>query len=375
MMIRRLYIAPLFLLFFAGNLQAQKTGVQITSSSIELQDDSVHIGFILSAAGLRTDYRMDITPILYTDTNNLYLPAARIAGKSHQRLQARKQVLQGKRSKNQDNRLAIQTTVAGEPLRYTASVAYEPWMQHASLRVDVQMKGCCRSELLPSGLVAKDIALVVPQATRPEPNIPEPVPVSLSAAELLVQTETFVCPIAEFDSDKATGMFHRDREALRVYFHQNKTVIENDYRDNAVTLERFDKALRILQGDSVARIGKILLVGCASIEGSLQHNQNLAGKRAEVLKDFAVARGVDPQRIEIVNLGEGWDELRDLIAESDSMPYRKEALRIIDTVPIMKGRELQLMKLGGGNPYRWMMKHLFPLQRNAGYIKVYYEKR
>lgn len=46
----------------------------------------------------------------------------------------------------------------------------------------------------------------------------------------------------------------------------------------------------------------------------------------------------------LVNGDEGWEELRYKVEHSD-MEYRKEVLNIIDSVPIMKGREGQLQRL------------------------------
>ena len=75
-----------------------------------------------------------------------------------------------------------------------------------------------------------------------------------------------------------------------------------------------------------------------------------------------------------MNGGEGWDELRYLV-EGSEMSGKEEILQIIDKVPILKGRELRLMKLDRGVPYRYMREHFFPKLRRAGYIKVYYRKR
>lgn len=115
-----------------------------------------------------------------------------------------------------------------------------------------------------------------------------------------------------------------------------------------------------------------MVVGYASIEGTLQRNTYIAGKHAEILREYATARGVPVQSIETVNMSEGWDELRDMVATLRSVPYREEILHIIDTVPVLKGREKQLMNLHRGAPYRWMMENFFPRQRNAGYVKIYF---
>lgn len=77
---------------------------------------------------------------------------------------------------------------------------------------------------------------------------------------------------------------------------------------------------------------------------------------------------------ELVNGGEGWDELRYQVEKSE-MSDKKEIIRIIDDIPILHGRETHLMKLNKGIPYRYMKEHFFPELRRAGYIKVYYRKK
>ena len=57
------------------------------------------------------------------------------------------------------------------------------------------------------------------------------------------------------------------------------------------------------------------------------------------------------------------------------MSDKEDILRIIDDVPILKGREVRLMKLNQGIPYRYMKEHFFPKLRRAGYIKVYYRMK
>ncbi|MDR2001788.1 MAG: hypothetical protein LBQ74_02035 [Prevotella sp.] len=44
------------------------------------------------------------------------------------------------------------------------------------------------------------------------------------------------------------------------------------------------------------------------------------------------------------------------------MPYQQEVLNIINNTGIFTGRELKLMQLAQGNPYRYMRDNLFPQQ-------------
>lgn len=187
-----------------------------------------------------------------------------------------------------------------------------------------------------------------------------------SSTEQLALEEGFVRPDDRYEADKQAANYYRDPNALRVFFRQGSTAIDTTYMENAATLKRLNKALHVMTADTAIRITRLVVVGYASIEGALQHNTHLAGERAGRLRKYAAVRGVPLSGIEIINMGEGWDELRDMVANSENVPYRKEMLRIIDTVPVLRGREKRLMNLRGGVPYRWMMKHFFPPATQCG---------
>jgi hypothetical protein len=118
-----------------------------------------------------------------------------------------------------------------------------------------------------------------------------------------------------------------------------------------------------------------VLLGLSSPEGAFEFNKRLSGKRAEALKQYIADRiALADSCFALVNGDEGWEELRYKV-EHSGMEYRKEVLNIIDSVPIMKGREGQLQRLKRGVPYRYLEEHFFPQLRRAGYIKVYYRMK
>lgn len=365
-------ISFLILLLFLpfGPVRAQKTHIRVIGSRTCLANDSVHVRLALKAFGLRSDYRMDLTPVICGGTEEALLPAVRISGNRNRRSQERKELFGRNVPKD-----VFFTVPASDTLFYRAVLPYEPWMDHASLRIDNRLTGCCGSRLLPSMLAVADLALAVPgpeQAQVEEPVVvPEPV-IVISPTEQLAKTEGFIRRDEMYEAEKQAANYFRDPDALRVFFRQGRVAIDTTYMDNAATLDRLDRALRVMTADTTIRITRLVIVGYASIEGSLRRNTYLAGRRAAVLQEYAAARGVPLPDIETVNMGEGWDELRELVAASGSVPCREKVLHIIDTVPVSEGREKQLMDLNDGVPYRWMMKYLFPQQRNAGYIRLYY---
>lgn len=68
--------------------------------------------------------------------------------------------------------------------------------------------------------------------------------------------------------------------------------------------------------------------------------------------------------VSVNGMGEDWDGLRSAVEESD-MPEKAEILSIIDGYGIFEGRELQLLNMRGGQPYRRMLRELFPPLRRV----------
>lgn len=383
----------MLLLLLPCGMQGQDAGFRAERFGIRRCGDSVRVSFRVYALHLKSDYRIDLTPVVYSDTLWVSLPPARLSGKRNGRLQRRERIFPGgglfarkgsDKGKDEDKAQAkpreLSEAAANDTLYYTDTFPYEPWMSSVCLRIDGRLTGCCGSQAMASLQVAADIPLCPPQVevpatvvatppASPEPELPESV---LSPAQELALHERFIRPAEEYIADRRKGMYHRDPDGLRIYFRLNRRDIDTTYMDNGATLRRLGHALSVVRADSSVRVSALLIAGYASIEGNSALNSRLAGARADALKAFATARGIDPAQVETVNMGEGWDELRDLAARADSLPYREEVLRIIDTVPVLRGREKRLMELRGGVPYRWMAKHLFPQQRNAGYIRLYY---
>ena len=106
----------------------------------------------------------------------------------------------------------------------------------------------------------------------------------------------------------------------------------------------------------------------------------MAARRAESVKTYILNRsGVRADQIRVYAGGIDWQGLRMLVEASD-MPSRQAVLDIIDNTPVWDaqrqiGRHGELMRLGGGAPYRYMLREFFPDMRNAAYIRVYYRNK
>lgn len=222
----------------------------------------------------------------------------------------------------------------------------------------------------------------------------------VSTADSLAKHYSFVVPASEFGrSRKVTGdelfnpdmplnmgkglstpqqnsveQFIADNEegAILINFSRAESVIDRYYKDNNMALVTLASVLKKIQTSPDSRVDRVIVAGFASPDGLLSTNDRLAWERANAMRNFICANStVSEDSVQIYNGSEDWRGLRKLVEESD-IEAKSEILRIIDRVPVISGREGQLMRLADGRPYRYMVRYFFPKLRNAAYIKVYY---
>lgn len=198
-----------------------------------------------------------------------------------------------------------------------------------------------------------------------------------SPAQALAERESFVADKDEYWTDRANTRYRKG--GLTVYFPTGKSRIDPYYMDNRKALDRIFRAVETIQNDPHAKLLGIRILGQASPEGSVPYNKALSQKRGETLRDYLTENTRLPAHIfDIVAVGAAWDELREMVAQDNLIPYKQQILDVIDRVPVwdsrtQTGRMGTLWKIGKEVPYRYMLKYMFPKLRNATYIKIYFE--
>ena len=270
-----------------------------------------------------------------------------------------------------DTRFSIHN---GDTLVYSSIFAYQSWMRTATLVMRSQHRNCCKEHELPVRVLYTCSFKEEYPELQPRIVVPEQPPVTLGITERLAQIEHFVEPVGNY-VPRQKIMVGEQEEAQIIYFKWDKIEIDSEYFDNEKVLRHVIDVTRQIHDDPEAEIARIVLLGLSSPEGRYAYNVKLAGLRCEAMKQYILNHISLPDScFKLVNGGEGWDELRYLI-ENSEMSDKEDILRIIDDVPILKGREVRLMKLNQGIPYRNMKEHFFPKLRRAGYIKVYYRMK
>ncbi len=358
---------------------AQQLPVNVTDVSVRAEGDQVQVTCRIDAPrkAVKGDQTFVLTPVLRHGVQ--WAELTRV-------------VVQGRRAAVSERRRALwnQTDLypgavrlhPGQGVDYAATLTREAWMEDSELELAATVAACCSERSLPiTALVrvavysTEDNAMIgeIPAAVQQQIDpLPEP---AHSTGQELAARYPFIAPISQYGENPSR------ETSLPVYFRvAQSSNVDRQYMGNGAILDQLAEAVREIERSADCRVARITVAGYASPEGSPAFNERLASERAATLCSYITREtGVSAETIEAAGHGADWEGLRALVAASDQ-PWRAEALRIIDTMPVWNaarqvGRLGALMRLQGGDPYRYMAQNYFPSLRSAVYIKVYYENK
>jgi len=178
------------------------------------------------------------------------------------------------------------------------------------------------------------------------------------------------------------GFAQEVRDSVKIHFRQGYSKLDLNIKGNKEALDRIADSLRTSYADSIYTLGKIRIVGGASPEGSIPLNKRLSEKRAGVLFDYLSAYASLPDSLKTFSyIGRDWAGLLALVEKDDRVPCRDEVIAFLRDVVARcahgeraSDRNLaRLMALGGGRPYAYMYRYLFPELRASQVILTYYK--
>lgn len=219
----------------------------------------------------------------------------------------------------------------------------------------------------------------LPKETQTVVVKPEPVE---PAVHQLAKEYPVLAHISEYKAYDRSQVLRRDQRALFVYFPMGKTSIQPEWRDNQRTLDRIIDVTRKMLADEDTKLCKIQIVGLASFDGGKNLNERISKSRAEELKKYIQDRlNVTDDQFETSYGGEDWADFRDEVEEeiqnvsgnTAMVSQLKEVIQIIDSEPNEVRREQKIRKLRGGRTYQYIKEHHLDDQRNAGYLRVYFD--
>lgn len=168
-------------------------------------------------------------------------------------------------------------------------------------------------------------------------------------------------------------------DPVKVYFRVGHSNFDPALRNNRAVMDSFVNIVR--KANAEKNIESLVVKGFASPDGTSKANERLSQLRCEAIATYISDHTeVDRNFIRTIPCGVAWGELRKMVMDTPNVPSREKVLDILDHTPIwvydahgkiVDGCKAQLMSLSSGDPYRWMLKHLFPELRNSVAIMVY----
>ena len=172
------------------------------------------------------------------------------------------------------------------------------------------------------------------------------------------------------------------RDSVKIYFHKGRTEIDLSLRDNRRSLEKISRRILEYRPDTAFSICKIMVVGAASPEGSIELNRRLSELRAKRLFDHVCGYSPLPDTLKTsVFVGRDWRGLLRLVENDPGMPGKSETVELLQGIvseveASVNGENKinELKRLRYGIPYRYMYRNLFPDLR-ASCLYIWYESK
>lgn len=158
-----------------------------------------------------------------------------------------------------------------------------------------------------------------------------------------------------------------------VSFRQNVTVLEPEYRDNAVALRNMTELLSRLNADTLTIIRSVNVRTTASPEGSKTNNDRLSRGRAQSILTYLVDNTtLSPTQFKVNAVGEDWAGLVSILKDCRE-PWAPQALDLIRRSGVLEANtdersenlKNELKALSQGAAWRWMNDNAFTVLRYA----------
>ncbi|MDI9604883.1 MAG: DUF3868 domain-containing protein [Bacteroidota bacterium] len=333
--------------------------VRFENAESFVRGDTLFISFEVTASGkiISSGEALHIVPVYRTGHDELRFPEILINGKKRAKYYRREQALLSHEAYWAQKPYAVLTLDS----RRAETVSYrmnEPlpadMRENATLSLEQYVEDCCNLRLAGIQTLPLRVVETAPPVEEVEVKTPEPEPVV--TRPVYESSVTFIRPKKEVVKERNEIL------TLRINFIVDRHDILPHYANNAAELQKVDDLLGLLSNkDETYRVTSASIRGYASPEAPYEYNLKLSQRRADSFKQYLASRyGLyNLPEFSAKGMGEDWDGLRRAVQQSH-MSYKQEVLRIIDGVGIFDGRERMLMDLAGGEPYRYMLRTLFP---------------
>ena len=319
-------------------------GVMVSDIAIVPHDDRVNVDMLFDMSDLRvrSNYSLQITPILTNGREMVQLPPVVIDGR-------RRSIVH----KRQDSDLydSIKTYVRrhnnkDQVMEYDADIPMEQWMMDSELILKEEWCSC-HDIPLSEELVA--VATVSEPATVPSMPSEEQTLPQQQSSENLSPRMAYVMPAA---SSEQSVMGDMD-----IYFAVNKSDVNASFMDNSEEMKSVAEAL------SQGGVSKIHLMGYASPEGPYEFNKKLAERRAESVKSYLANHNLNKDITVISDSSPAnWDEVKRMLGETFIENWRG-IVAIIDDPAIAPADKNGAIRKKYPVEYDFMLTTWYPMLR------------
>lgn len=337
---KKILIYSVLCLIAALPVSAQKfykDAINITNASLWQQGESLYINMQMDMRNLKVsnDRTLTLTPVLTGTDNNVVLPEIVINGRRRQKAYLRAMAL----DKAINMEIPYNTQ---EVLNYTQVIPYEPWMENAYLNLEEDLCGCGgHQEVLTQEMIMNGVSTETKRLAALQP------------------VPSYIQPKAEVVKARS------EQYEAHLDFPVGKSVILPDFMNNQTELRNIREMFNKVQNDKKLTITGVYIEGFASPEGPLKLNEQLSKSRAEALKKYLSVHEQIPANLYNVSFGgENWEGLVKAL-ESSNTKEKTEFLNIIRNTSDIARRKEEIKRVGGGAPYRTMLKELYPALRKV----------
>lgn len=334
------------LLVTVGEAQTvYKDQIRVENPSITRNDDNTLI--ILADLVLQKNMKISsnnkvtLTPFLEGNGQKQVFPSIVIYGRT-------RKIIDGRQNIAAPNTFAVVERKKNKEqnISYAQKTIYELWMQHAELKLNIDVCGCCdlEEESLGDVIATADIA-----------------PLKCN-------------PAIAYITPEAEGIKHRAVEGKAFLdFRVNKVNIDPEYRRNTIELAKICATIDTVRNDKFTQLTGISIHGYASPEGSYANNTRLAEGRTRALANYVTSYyKFDSKLISSRSTPEDWEGFRKYIEES-SINKKDEVLTLIDDTQInIDEKERNIAKLIGPEAYKKnLLEECYPALRHSDYTVSY----
>lgn len=353
---KKIFIAFLMMTFicFHQDLCAQQSSnVKYKNVEFEYDKENVYVNIYLNLQEYYVELgdSLTLTPLIRANSDAMELPNIVLIG-------------QGKQGFYLFNKSSINTKSSRYPKTpdqkkelYQAKVPYQSWMNNSRLDMKIDLSQMGGSPLYSYAEALKN------SISEKVPN--KQIPFSSTRSEYRVEPQFSTEEIFSNPADPS-----RESVTFNIGLSSKKSYVAADQEQVNKIRTLIDWAMT---SEKVSLLG-VYITAYTSVDGIYMDNDELTKEQSLAFQRALQIGNNYPEPLFFTEWkGEDWPGLTDLVRQSN-MPYQQEVLNIINNTGIFTGRELKLMQLAQGNPYRYMRDNLFSQQCRIECRVVYRNK-